>query len=142
MQITTQHTQHQKFITTAIDSLSNTLNQMTNPAITNSTVPNTEQQWILLITPSRMPLKSLLRDRVESLSRIIAISADQIDDMQAFLAKVTNSNNFSNIVLLQDTLTVATENQSSNSSVGNSGCEVSFFNNQPNVPSIPKHALF
>lgn len=137
MYTTTQCTTQPQFITTAIDSLGFTLNDVTKISAANTQQPNTQsQQWVLLITPNKMPLKSLLRDRVESLSRIFAISEDQITDMPAFLRKVAQSNNFSSVIQLQDTLTVATENQTQQSL-----SNTMYFDSR-RTPSIPKRVLF
>lgn len=137
MYTTTQCTTQPQFITTAIDSLGFTLNDVTKISAAKTQQPNTQnQQWVLLITPNKMPLKSLLRDRVESLSRIFAISEDQITDMPAFLRKVAQSNNFSSVIQLQDTLTVATENQTQQSL-----SNTMYFDSR-RTPSIPKRVLF
>lgn len=137
---TTQNHPQQTFMTTAIDSLSSTLNMVTNPSQSTPVsqvlnMPN-NGQWILLITPKRMPLKSLLKDKVESLSRIFAISEDQIADMPSFLDKVLQSNNFSTIIKLEDRLTVATETEASATSFN----QISFYNTRKQ-PAIPKRAL-
>lgn len=137
MYTTTQCTTQPQFITTAIDSLGFTLNDVTKISAAKTQQPNTQsQQWVLLITPNKMPLKSLLRDRVESLSRIFAISEDQITDMPALLRKVAQSNNFSSVIQLQDTLTVATENQTQQSL-----SNTMYFDSR-RTPSIPKRVLF
>lgn len=158
MHTSTQHHYQQTFVITAIDSLSETLNKVTQNNSSNnsqqSNFTNKHNQWILLITPTKMPLKSLLRDKVNSLSRIIAITVEQIDNMTTFLEKVTQSSNFSSVILLQDTLTVATERgdsqpllpkvnlpASAQQATKNRHSDILFYSHQ-NVQKIPESSLF